>query len=94
MSAAIGDAPLRLTPHLFQVLLLLASNPGEFVHRQTLAGLVRSADTRSVDMTISRLRRELRDFEEKGISIETVVGRGYRLQVQETPVPATLSWVA
>lgn len=93
MTAMVGDKPVRLTPHLFQALLLLASNPGEFVHRQTLAGLVRGADTRSVDMTISRLRRELRDFEDLGISIQTVIGRGYRLQVEDVAVASTLAWV-
>lgn len=84
-AATIGDVPLALTGAEFELLLLLASRPGDFVHRETIArtfGRAGSAETgRSADTHICRIRRKLRDVAGHGIVVETVYGRGYRLRL-------------
>ena len=84
-SASIGDAPVALTSGEFELLLLLASHPGELVHRETIArtiGRSASSDTRrSADMHVCRIRRKLRDVAGHTLQVETVYGRGYLLRM-------------
>lgn len=84
-AATIGDAPVALTSGEFELLLLLASRPGELVHRETIArtlGRSASSDTRrSADMHICRIRRKLREVDGHGLQVETVYGRGYLLRL-------------
>jgi DNA-binding response OmpR family regulator len=88
--ASVGDVPVALTRGEFEVLLLLASQPGELVHRQTIArtlGRAEGADTRrSADMHICRIRRKLRDAGGTGLLVETVYGRGYLLRLRSEGV--------
>ena len=84
-AASVGDAPVALTSGEFELLLLLASRPGELVHRETIArtlGRSASAETRrSADMHVCRIRRKLRDVGHHTLQVETVYGRGYLLRM-------------
>jgi DNA-binding response OmpR family regulator len=84
-TARIGDAELALTSGEFELLLLLASHPGELVHRETIArtlGRSANAETRrSADMHVCRIRRTLRDVAGHGLVVDTVYGRGYLLRM-------------
>ncbi|MGZ5214752.1 MAG: response regulator transcription factor [Caldimonas sp.] len=87
-SASVGDAPLALTTGEFELLLLLASRPGEFVHRdtigRTLGSTAGSGDgRRSADMHVCRIRKKLRDAGARSLRVETVYGRGYCLRFEE-----------
>ncbi|HWK82541.1 MAG TPA: response regulator transcription factor [Caldimonas sp.] len=90
-AASVGDVPLALTTGEFELLLLLASRPGEFVHRDTIARTLGSPvgageGRRSADMHICRIRKKLRDAGAKSLRVDTVYGRGYclRLEQEET----------
>lgn len=89
-AATIGHVPIALTGGEFELLLLLASRPGDLVHRETIArtlGRAGNADARrSADMHICRIRRKLRDVAGHGLVVETVYGRGYLL-CMGAPVP-------
>ncbi len=80
-AASLEGAPLILTPKEFDLLLLLASNPGRAFNREFLIERIWSGDyegfDRAVDNHIRRLRRKLGPF---GDSISTVWGIGYRFQ--------------
>jgi DNA-binding response OmpR family regulator len=84
-AATIGQVQLALTGGEFELLLLLASRPGDLVHRETIArtlGRAGNADTRrSADMHICRIRRKLRAVAGHGLVVETVYGRGYLLRM-------------
>ena len=84
-SASIGATPVALTAGEFELLLLLASRPGELVHRETIArtlGRSATADTRrSADMHVCRIRRKLRAVAGHAVQVETVYGRGYLLRM-------------
>lgn len=86
-AASVGDTPLALTTGEFELLLLLASRPGEFVHRETIGRTLGSPGAgrecrRSADMHICRIRRKLRDAGAGALRIETVYGRGYCLRLE------------
>jgi DNA-binding response OmpR family regulator len=84
-AATIGHAPVALTAGEFELLLLLATHPGELVHRESIArtlGRSASAETRrSADMHVCRIRRKLRDVGGHNLQVETVYGRGYLLRM-------------
>jgi two-component system cell cycle response regulator CtrA len=82
---SVGDVPVTLTSGEFELLLLLASRPGELVHRETIArtlGRNPTSDTRrSADMHVCRIRRKLREISGHSLQVETVYGRGYLLRM-------------
>ncbi len=84
--ASVGDTPVALTRGEFEVLLLLASRPGEPVHRQMIARTLGRADRtetrRSADMHVCRIRKKLRDAGGASLQLETVYGRGYLLRLR------------
>ena len=84
-AASIGATPLALTGGEFELLLLLASRPGELVHRETIArtlGRSSSLDARrGADMHVCRIRRKLRELSGHTLAVETVYGRGYLLRM-------------
>ncbi len=88
-AASVGDAPLALTTGEFELLLLLASRPGDSVHRETIARTLGSPaggeSRRSADMHICRIRKKLRDAGARSLRIDTVYGRGYCLRFEEEP---------
>jgi DNA-binding response OmpR family regulator len=86
-TASVGDRPLSLTTGEFELLLLLASRPGEFVHRDTIARTLGSPSSaagegRSADMHICRIRKKLRDAGAQSLRVDTAYGRGYCLRLQ------------
>jgi|KBSMisStandDraft_5_1062788.scaffolds.fasta_scaffold12952_2 two-component system response regulator RstA len=86
-AASVGDTPLALTTGEFELLLLLASRPGEFVHREMIARTRGSPAgggecRRSADMHICRIRKKLRDAGASSLRVETVYGRGYCLRLE------------
>ncbi len=86
--AFIGTQHLRLTEIEFRLLELLASRPGRIFSRgdilQSLWGYDASsaADTKTVDVHISRLRIKLGDNTQNPKFIVTIRGRGYMFLVQ------------
>jgi DNA-binding response OmpR family regulator len=77
--ATIGDGPLNLTTKEFDLLALLASEPGDVVSRQRILREVWDTEwfgpTKTVDVHVASLRKKLGD---PGW-IETVRGIGLRL---------------
>ena len=88
-AASVGDSSVALTGGEFEVLLLLASRPGELVHRRTIARTLgrpdRAETRRSADMHVCRIRKKLRDAGGASVQVETVYGRGYLLQLRSEP---------
>lgn len=86
ISAAAREAWLDneivdLTTNEFELLWLLASNPGEIYTRDTILENLRGIDydgiDRSVDIRISRLRKKLGDDTSHPFRIKTIRGKGY-----------------
>jgi DNA-binding response OmpR family regulator len=79
-TASIGDAPLDLTPKEFDLLRLLAEQPGRAYSREYLLqriwGIEFDGFDRTVDTHIVRLRKKLGPL---GDRIATVWGVGYKL---------------
>ncbi len=79
-SATCNGNPIKLTPHEFKLLYLLASRPGQTLTREQLLddlhGSASSFD-RSVDSHIKNIRRKLEAASGQSL-IETVYGIGYR----------------
>jgi DNA-binding response OmpR family regulator len=78
--------PVELTTMEYELLLLLASNPGRDFSRDDILAALRGIDaailTRSVDILVSRLRSKLGDTSHAARLIHTVWGRGYRFTGQ------------
>ena len=87
--AYLGSHQLRLTEIEFRLVELLASRPGHIFSRgdilQSLWGYDASsaADTKTVDVHISRLRIKLNDRSKDPQFIVTIRGRGYMFLVQK-----------
>ena len=79
--AWLYDKTLELTTNEFDLLWLLASNPGEIFTRDTILERLRGIDydgiDRSVDIRISRLRKKLGDDTNHPYRIKTIRGKGY-----------------
>ena len=79
--AWLHDKTLDLTTNEFDLLWLLASNPGEIFTRDTILERLRGIDydgiDRSVDIRISRLRKKLGDDTSHPLRIKTIRGKGY-----------------
>jgi two-component system OmpR family response regulator len=90
-SAHVAGEEVRLTPKEFDLLWLLASNPGRAFNRQELLehvwGFDFFGDDRTIDVHVKRLRRKLEPETHPYRYIHTVWGVGYRLEalpVEET----------
>lgn len=79
--AWLNDEVLDLTTNDFDLLWLLASNPGEIFTRDTILENLRGIDydgiDRSVDIRVSRLRKKLGDDTSHPLRIKTIRGKGY-----------------
>jgi len=77
----LSGEPVSLTTADFNLLVLLARNPGRIIDRETLfqglRGIGFDGMDRSMDARISRLRRRLGDTEPDPTRIKTVRGQGY-----------------
>ena len=72
---------IELTTNEFELLWLLANNPGEILTRDIILESLRGIDydgaDRSVDLRISRLRKKLGDNTSHPTRIKTIRGKGY-----------------
>lgn len=77
----LGDQAVELTTSEFELLWLLASNAGAVLDRDTLFKVLRGLDyngtDRSVDVSVSRLRKKLEDDSVCPRRIKTIWGKGY-----------------
>jgi len=77
-----GEEVIELSYKEFEILYLLASNPGKVIPRETIldkiGGLTYNPNSRVVDMHISSIRRKLGNNGKKSPYIDTVSGVGYR----------------
>jgi DNA-binding response OmpR family regulator len=84
-TAFVGDCDLVLTGTEFEVLWVLASRAGEIVSRETLHALALalgtdfSAQTRAIDVHVSRIRRRLAEAGATAV-LRSVRARGYTLR--------------
>ena len=78
--ASVGGRRLQLRPREFDLLAALARDPGVVLTRDALLESVWGTDfpgeTRTVDVHVAEVRKQLRD---DGPAIETIRGYGYRL---------------
>jgi len=76
-----------LTPKQFELLKMLASNPGKVFTRDYLLeniwGYDYLGDTRTVDVHIRHLRQKIEKDSEKPLYIETIRGLGYKFNKPE-----------
>lgn len=81
-SVVLDGTGIELTTLEYELLLLLASNPGRDFSRDDILAALRGTHapmlTRSVDILISRVRAKLGDTEKPWRFIHTMWGRGYR----------------
>lgn len=80
-SVHLAEQEVILTSHEFELLWLLAINPGEaqsrdYIHKKMLGRDYDGLD-RSVDVRISRLRKKLNDDLDNPYKIKTIWGKGY-----------------
>src|SRR5207245_9652613 len=101
----VNDREVKLTMTEFNLLALLAANPGRVLTRGQLLekvwGYLADVDYHSVDPHIQRLRKKLDSKTDSGVSLEAVPGLGYRLSprlrsrrptsTSRSPVPAPRS---
>ena len=88
-SAEYMGQELLLTPKLFDLLLILARNPGRVFTRDELLSRVWDMDfaggTRTVDVHVNWLRKKLSAREGSQLNISTVRGVGYKLVEEHRP---------
>ena len=81
LAAVKGGEVLDLTTNDFDLLWLLASNPGKIFTRDAILESLRGIDydgiDRSVDIRVSRLRKKLGDDTGHPLRIKTIRGKGY-----------------
>ena len=82
-TVTLNDEIVPLSSHEFELLWLLASNAGTIMNREELVAQMRGIDydgfDRSIDISISRLRKKLSDNPGKPRRIKTIRGKGYLL---------------
>jgi DNA-binding response OmpR family regulator len=80
-SAALKEKDLNLTTTEFEILVLFLKNAGKVLNRDWimdyLKGIECEAYNRSIDITVSRLRKKLKDPAENPKFFKTVWGEGY-----------------
>jgi two-component system, OmpR family, phosphate regulon response regulator OmpR len=74
-----GEDFIRLTEREREILRLLGATPGVSVSREALAGAGGSAQERTIDVQINRLRRKLESDPANPLFLQTARGSGYRL---------------
>jgi DNA-binding response OmpR family regulator len=79
----VRDSEVDLTLTEFNLLTLMAANPGRVLTRSQLLekvwGYLADVDHHSVDPHVQRLRRKLAARGESGVTLDAVPGLGYRL---------------
>jgi two-component system, OmpR family, phosphate regulon response regulator OmpR len=74
-----GDEIVRITEREREMLRLLCANAGASVSREALSGPGGSAQERTVDVLINRLRRKIEQDPANPVFLQTARGAGYRL---------------
>ncbi|PHQ36248.1 response regulator transcription factor [Rhodopirellula bahusiensis] len=86
LRATRGDTVIELTARELQILILLHDADGDVVHRQTLFqecwGQNRVPNSRTVDQTVSQLRKRIEIDPKHPRIIQTVYGIGYRCECE------------
>ena len=86
-TVTLDDRDVRLTTSEFDLLCLLATRAGETVARselhEQLRGIPYDGLDRSIDLTIARIRKKLRDPARQAKFIQSVHATGYRLMVDQ-----------
>ena len=84
LRAKKGEDVIELTPRELRILQLLASKPGEVVDRRELFRVAweetHIPNSRTLDQTISQLRKRIENDPKNPTVIQTVYGAGYRFQ--------------
>lgn len=79
--ASLKNTELEFSHKEFDLLCLLAINAGHILSRNNISQVIRGIDhdgfDRSIDLSISHLRKKLGDNPEKPFRIKTVWGKGY-----------------
>ncbi len=79
----LDGCPVVLTTNEFELLWILVTHAGQVMNRDQLfpamRGIAYDGADRSVDVTVSRLRRKLDDDAGAPCKIKTVWGKGYLL---------------
>lgn len=82
--ATVSGEPVKLTDKEYQVALFLFENQGRLLSRELLLqqiwGIQASINTRTVDIHVSKVRRELKIGPEMGYRIKTIYQHGYRFE--------------
>lgn len=80
----IGDREIKLTVKEFDILRLLAENPGKIYSREQLLTLIWGSkypgDARTVDVNVRRLREKIEENPAKPEYVHTKWGMGYYFQ--------------
>ena len=76
-----GDEIIRLTEREREILRLLGSSSGASVSREALSAPGTSAQERTIDVQINRLRRKIERDPTNPLYLQTVRGTGYKLVV-------------
>jgi two-component system phosphate regulon response regulator OmpR len=76
-----GDEYIRLTEREREILRMLAANPGASLSRESLSGGGASAQERTVDVQINRLRRKIERDPANPVYLQTARGSGYKLVI-------------
>lgn len=76
-----GEDSIRITARERDILRMLATTPGSVVARDALAGPDSTANERTVDVQVNRLRRKIERDPANPLYLQTVRGSGYRLAV-------------
>lgn len=94
----VGEAEVPLTRSEFELLLLLASNPGVVLSREVLFkelwGTHWVGDGHAVEVQISRLRQKIGDNGRKPPTIATVRSISYRFDGQPSELEVTITYDA
>lgn len=84
-----GEA-IGLTAREFGLAWMFFSSPGVYISRETIGTSIWSADSevagRTIEQHVYKLRKKLQLGVERGVSIRTAYGQGYRLELAGQPV--------
>ena len=87
--------PIMLTSREFGLAWMLFSSPGVYISRETIGTSIWSSDSevagRTIEQHVYKLRKKLQLGAERGVSIRTAYGQGYRLELlgqHAAPAPA------
>jgi DNA-binding response OmpR family regulator len=77
--------PIMLTSREFGLAWMFFSSPGVYISRETIGTSIWSSDSevagRTIEQHVYKLRKKLQLGAERGVSIRTAYGQGYRLEL-------------